>query len=509
MNLNRKLVRVLHRISVLVASDELLWSELGTLIREFSVKVEEPGSTTTTESEANDQSRPSKTTELEIEVTESCSKTVETECVVRPVGPAFPPGLISSKPTVEEHQRCVSHELVARLNLKRKGSSWAEERMRRKASGADHMAEIAPGDRAILETAKEQPDCVLWMNRPSAPMPDDLSLYGTVGGCFEALAAVMTIAASSHQIIAADRRLFEDVLRLGTEAQSAVREAIRRVGGRPDSDQVEAYWWIRNSAAEIGLFIERHLREEDPADPNQWKDLLKRINELAERVERRAAALRRQRKLFEKLRYQLEQAVSGDGIHLWESVAQTLEELIVDGVPPSNLEVRELLLPHLEVLPQITAPPKGFELVLRETRRFRDSLIEVPADEEVRGSLPIIEAAAELLRGQAVLLIGGESRSDVQRSIERILRLSELLWMPIKHSQHVSIFEQYVARPDVIVVLLAVRWSSHSCTDVRHICRKYDKPLVRLPGGYSPNQVATQIVNQCSWRLKRSRQHAS
>jgi len=36
---------------------------------------------------------------------------------------------------------------------------------------------------------------------------------------------------------------------------------------------------------------------------------------------------------------------------------------------------------------------------------------------------------------------------------------------------------------------------------VREFCEKYGKPLVRLPGGYSTNQVAVQIMQQCSDRL--------
>lgn len=129
--------------------------------------------------------------------------------------------------------------------------------------------------------------------------------------------------------------------------------------------------------------------------------------------------------------------------------------------------------------------------------------------EDAPESLPIIEAPADLIQGRALVLIGGDSRSEPKEALERMLRLSELIWVPPKHGQSVSTFESSVARPDVAAVLLAIRWASHSFTDVRHICRKYDKPLVRLPGGYSPNQVALQIVNQCSWRLKQSRQRAS
>lgn len=481
MKTNRRLFQLLRRVVFLLASDDAFWAEVQAFFEECGAETECPAPAT-----------------MEPQAEASPAETVVTPEPTQP------------KPAeVHIPANGSLSAIAARCRLKAEGCRWAFKRMGLKSNGADHMIEIAPGDRAILEKAKGLPDCRLWMNSVSAPIPDDGSLYETLAGCFDALAAVLTLAASSHEIIAVDRHLLEDFLKLVAESQSAVREAVCRLGGPTDPDQVEAYWWLRDSAAKAGIFIERYMRVEDPADPVCWKVLLERINDLGERVEHRAAAIRKRRKLFEKLRYQLEQSASGDDDHLWESVARTLDELMQDGVPPSNLEVRELLLPHLEVIPQIANPPKGFELVLRETRRFQESLVGDPPEDDSTDSIPIIEAVADMLRGQAVLMIGGETRPDVKLAIEQKLRVSELLWMPIKHGQHVSIFEQYVARPDVIVVLLAIRWSSHSCTDVRHLCRKYNKPLVRLPGGYSPNQVATQILNQSSWRLKQSRQRAS
>ena len=53
-------------------------------------------------------------------------------------------------------------------------------------------------------------------------------------------------------------------------------------------------------------------------------------------------------------------------------------------------------------------------------------------------------------------------------------------------------------RPEVALVLLAIRWSSHAFGDVQHFCDRHGKPLVRLPGGYSTNQVAAQILAQSS-----------
>ena len=49
------------------------------------------------------------------------------------------------------------------------------------------------------------------------------------------------------------------------------------------------------------------------------------------------------------------------------------------------------------------------------------------------------------------------------------------------------------------LVVLAIRWSSHSFGDVKGYCDQYGKPLVRLPAGYNPNQVAVQVLSQASF----------
>ena len=55
--------------------------------------------------------------------------------------------------------------------------------------------------------------------------------------------------------------------------------------------------------------------------------------------------------------------------------------------------------------------------------------------------------------------------------------------------------------PVLFSPLLAIRWSSHGFGEVKDFCDRYGKPLVRLPGGYNPNQVAHQILTQIGDRL--------
>jgi hypothetical protein len=114
-----------------------------------------------------------------------------------------------------------------------------------------------------------------------------------------------------------------------------------------------------------------------------------------------------------------------------------------------------------------------------------------------------MKAVARSLAGKSAVLIGGSRRREAQRSLEQAFALHQLIWIETKEHQAVATFEPMIARRDVALVLLAIRWSSHSFTDVKAICDRHDTPLVRIPGGYNPYQVAAQIIAQSSGNLTR------
>jgi hypothetical protein len=114
----------------------------------------------------------------------------------------------------------------------------------------------------------------------------------------------------------------------------------------------------------------------------------------------------------------------------------------------------------------------------------------------------LVKDASRLLSGRSIVLIGGNRRREAQESLRAALGLKELVWVETKEHQAVEAFEPLIARSDVALVLLAIRWSSHAFGDVKQICERHGKPLVRLPGGYNPNQVAAQILAQCSGQLQ-------
>ncbi|MEZ6064661.1 MAG: hypothetical protein R3B90_02890, partial [Planctomycetaceae bacterium] len=80
-------------------------------------------------------------------------------------------------------------------------------------------------------------------------------------------------------------------------------------------------------------------------------------------------------------------------------------------------------------------------------------------------------------------------------------RLRDVEWVPTREHQSVSKFESYVRQPEVGVVVLAIRWTSHSYGEVKAFCDTYGKPFVRLKAGYNPVQVAAHILEQVSDQL--------
>ncbi len=97
-------------------------------------------------------------------------------------------------------------------------------------------------------------------------------------------------------------------------------------------------------------------------------------------------------------------------------------------------------------------------------------------------------------------MIGGERRSWAADALTQAFALNELIWIE-GHDQSYADFEPQVARPEVAVVILAIRWSRHGFGEVKEFCDRYNKLLVRLPGGYSPNLVAFHMLSQVGERL--------
>jgi hypothetical protein len=392
--------------------------------------------------------------------------------------------------------------IECRCRLKAEAARWAAARRRLMADGAGYDTQIDPKDRDIIARAKALPNCFLWMNHPSGPSPSNLALYEDVAAGFEALAEGVSLInqIQSEQIL--EQTQFEAALDVLAEAQSALRIAIANLDGPMDSDQTEVFRWLKTTAAQSQIFIQRYMRLDDPADPARCPEILARLEELQSRVQEARRRGNQRKKLLGKVRHKaslIQNDPAGAQDH-WRILVQTVDELITGGLPHSNRELRDLLLPVLDQLPDLDDSPPSFELVLREMDRYMATCAPPESTPLARVSPEVIETQ-ELLRGRSLVLIGGEKRPGAYQAIQEAFGLKELIWLETRAHESFEYFGPYVARSDVAAVLLAIRWSSHSYGEVKNFCELYGKPLVRLPGGYNPNQVAAQIMAQCSTRL--------
>jgi hypothetical protein len=319
-----------------------------------------------------------------------------------------------------------------------------------------------------------------------------------VGGCFEAVAEALSLVRSMRREHPRNQNVWERMLPLVSEAQSAVRAAFQRLGAAEDSDQLDVFEWLKVAAARHHVYIKRFMRADDMASPSGWPDLLGRIESLtgAGQLSREHTAQIEQVRDHIK-RLHGDQGTDGD----WQAIINTVDKMVREGVPPSNRHIRELLLLWIDEIPERDELPDGFRLVLRELDRFVAMRSHSTATPVAHAPSAELTEVARLLGGRSILLIGGNRRREAQESLQKALGLAELVWLETKEHESVAAFEPLIARPDVAVVLLAIRWSSHAFGDVKQYCDRHGKPLVRLPGGYSPNQVAAQILAQCSGRL--------
>src|SRR5262249_50447155 len=126
-----------------------------------------------------------------------------------------------------------------------------------------------------------------------------------------------------------------------------------------------------------------------------------------------------------------------------------------------------------------------------------------------------VQEVARLLSGRSIALIGGSRRRAAQEALREALSLKELIWIETKEHAAVAGFEPIIARPgravgptsgggEVAVVLRAIGGAGDGFGDVKPLCERHGKLLVRLPGGYNPNQVAAQILAQCSGHLAKN-----
>ena len=356
--------------------------------------------------------------------------------------------------------------------------------------------------RILIERAKALPDCYLWMLYPwtcNRGLKQDLE---NLRECFANMALMAEVLQSLLPRRDDQREFLERAVRITAEVQSALRVAVEAVGNRiPDPDQEKCFLWLRRTTTEQRVFVDRFMRWNDRADPACSGDVRSRLEMLHEEFHNVLNVDKEATQALNRARYHIKMIERSPGAaheHDWQVVIDSIKAALQLGMHPSSVELRELLLPAMDDLPVLEQEHPAFNLVVREIERFLTSAPISPTASLAQEASPDVMCVREMLRGTTVVLIGGDSRPAAHAALKQAFELADLLWLSSEEHQSLELFRPYVARSEVALVMLAIRWSSHSFGDVKEFCDAYGKPFVRLPGGYSPNQVARQILEQAS-----------
>ena len=101
-----------------------------------------------------------------------------------------------------------------------------------------------------------------------------------------------------------------------------------------------------------------------------------------------------------------------------------------------------------------------------------------------------------------MVLIGGARRVEAEASIREAFGLDSVVWMSIEENPTPAQLERVIRRAEVSVVLLLVRWARHAYTDAKRRADRHGKSFIWVEGGYNPNGLANDILEQASERLE-------
>ena len=392
-----------------------------------------------------------------------------------------------------------------RCLLKAEAARWAAERRRLIDHGVDFQVEIQPTDRDLIARAKEMPECFLWTNNPSCPEPAFLTTFEELGHAYENLAESLLLI----ETVIGDpdlNSLLGEAMQFVAEAQSIVREAARRTGFEGnDVDQFLAYDWLKDLTQQRGIFIPRYMKTEDVGDPADSQALTERLAKFDSQITSLVRQIKTTKRLLGKVSYESKMTLQHpfDSSSRINTITRAIEELVPQFIPPSHVELRDYLLPILDLMDDVDTELKSTCLVLREIETFLSRNPE--AESKVMVDDTLSEAVIKLrpnLRGKKMYMIGGIKRPLRQEAIRRAFELEELVWETVNPHTSLNQLLPMIKQEEVALVLLAIRWSSHDYSGIQEVCRQFGKPLVRLPGGTNPNQIANQIIGQAANRLQ-------
>lgn len=384
-------------------------------------------------------------------------------------------------------------QIVQECRIKAEACRWKVERQNLMGNFYD---DVKPRDEELIRRAKTLSNCYLWMCTPKAPTPNPVGLYLELASCFEnAGDAIELVSQALHE---SDESALEASMLLLAEAQSSLRVGVGDIGLRePDSTQDELFHYLRGKTIEKQVFVPRYMLRTDGAAPANAPDLKARIGALSQKFRENTNRKKEEQNALGTIRFHVR--ILDDETNRtknWQRIVETLTSAVPGLINATDPRLRSLLLGHLDSLPEDVEVSESAQSVLDALDQF---LAEQPGEEEslqTQQHNATVMKVRDRLRGTKIVVIGGEARAYAREALRNAFDLAEVIWETTRAHESHTRFRPAIETSGVSIVVLAIRWSSHAFGNVKSYCERAGVRLVRLPGGYGPNQVAAQILAQ-------------
>ncbi len=381
----------------------------------------------------------------------------------------------------------------------------------RRAAIGDPVRERPIIDRlaVMITQAKAMPDCFLWMLWRERTQPDDATME-RIARCYESLSETAALVQFCDEHAADDSPAdCQDALQLLAEAGSALLVALQPTWlTAADVDQDEVHAWLSRETAVRRVFIERHMRRDDPADPAHAGTVIERAREIRSRVERAVQAQRLVRRLIDRIAYHARKVRKDGGDldpHDWRRVCETIEELCALGLAPEDRQIARALAPlDPQRLPPEIVVTANAARAIEATRRPPAAERESPLPPEAtRQWSPRVLELRRLIEGTSAVIIGGEPRPGYAGRIREAFALSDVDWVRLSEHGSGEPMRAPIERPATSLVVVLVRFVGHAHgDDAARYARRAGKPCIFVKAGYNPEQIAEAALDQAGRQLR-------
>ena len=257
-------------------------------------------------------------------------------------------------------------------------------RARLRAAVARDVAEHVRTGRALdidhVHRARSE-GAAVWMTDLLQPDPDAVTVFAE---CLDALADCADMVVLLGRYEPEDWHRRSQAVKDLAAVQSALRIATLALRQTPDDEQVAAFAWANLVTKSERIFVERHMRLDDPLDPGHLADVMEPVHQglaaLRERADRDAAVRKRYQQLTYLARRLREGKASGADL---DKLVEAVVALVDVGLPPSSIRLRDVLEPVAARLPDPEGRPAAYGRTIAELHRHLERVGRAQAEAEL------------------------------------------------------------------------------------------------------------------------------